>query len=124
MSALDVHLRQIIREELTMLLQNERSSIVKALAEELRGPALSGDEMLTPAEAATFCKVKRDSVYRWIREKRISVRHAGRDIRISRRELVRFLESCNEEHSLTDAEVVARADEILRGCDGSVSSRQ
>lgn len=49
------------------------------------------DRYYTPAEVAEILKVKRQTVYTWIREGRLNASHVGRTRRISEEDLNKFV---------------------------------
>ena len=104
-ATLDGYLREMIRD------------IVKeAVREELRAqPAKpdTGIDLLTVQEVAAIAKVNKSTVRDWIAKSRIKVYRAGRQIRIYRAELERFLRSGNASEESLD-ERAAKILKVLR----------
>ena len=57
---------------------------------------------LTVADVASLLRVRRETVYQWIKDGKIASIHLGRSVRISEDELQRFIENrmakANERH--------------------------
>ena len=76
---LDAALRPVIAEIV-------RDEVAKAVAEISRH-----DEYLSPAAAASVASVAPGTIRRWIRDGKIDSHHAGRNVRVSRKDLLAFM---------------------------------
>lgn len=63
-----------------------RDELAKAVAEISRP-----DEYLSPSAAATVASVAPGTIRRWIRDGKIDAHHAGRSVRVRRKDLLAFM---------------------------------
>lgn len=75
--------------------------VARALAER---PVEQADELIKTSEAAAIAKVHLGSVQRWVQQGRLTRRYAGRQLRVSRRELDRLLRKGPNRNELSPEE--------------------
>lgn len=84
----DDAMRQIVRETVREVLREELPAAMRRNT----GPPLGGDEgYLSVTKAARVADVAPGTIRAWIRKGRLTAQHAGRVLRISRRELAQFM---------------------------------
>lgn len=94
--------RDVVREEIHKALATTVTRNGRADAD--------GDGFMSIAKAAAFADIAPGTLRRWIREGRVTATRAGRDLRVTRAELMRFLSSGGPSASVSE-----RAQRIARG---------
>jgi len=87
--SLEESVRTLVREEMQRVLREELPALVAAL----RPAGDPGDQYLSVQKAAEFAEVHPDTIRAWVKEGRISGARAGRELRVLRSALRRFLEA-------------------------------
>ena len=84
----DDTLRQLIRETVREVLREELAALTRRNA----GPSAGSDDgFVSVTKAARVADVAPGTIRAWIRQGRLTAQHAGRVLRISRRELAQFM---------------------------------
>jgi excisionase family DNA binding protein len=84
----DDSLRQLVRETVRDVLREELATLTRRNTR----PPLGGDDgFLSVTKAARLADVAPGTIRAWIRAGRLTAQHAGRVLRISRRELAQFM---------------------------------
>jgi len=113
----DDSLRQLVRETVREVLRDELASAMRRNT----GPPLGGDDgFLSVTKAARVADVAPGTIRAWIRSGRLTAQHAGRVLRISRRELAQFMAGAPTGPS--GAETERRAAHLF-GLGGALRSR-
>jgi len=86
----DDTLRQLVRDTVREVLREELASLTRRNSGPVGG---SDDGYLSVAKAARLADVASGTIRAWIRQGRLTGKHAGRVLRISRAELESFLRS-------------------------------
>jgi excisionase family DNA binding protein len=110
MPSFDALLRQIVRDEVRDTVRAELLPLLNELRAQQPQPEASENDLLTAAQVAVECSVKRATVHEWIRTGRLEampLSSGGRTLRIRRHELRAFLRNGQKEGSVPsiDAEV-------------------
>ena len=79
-------IRQTVREEMRSM-----TAELRALLEQAR-PSSGGDSYLSVEKAATLADVHPDTIRGWVKAGRLPEHRAGRELRVRRDELHRFLD--------------------------------
>lgn len=92
-----------------------RQTVRDVLREELRDlvaeskPAAGDGPLMTVADAAQYARVHEDTIRTWLRHGKLQRFKAGRELRVRRDDLERFLAAASNESELTAEEAVSRA---------------
>lgn len=97
--SLEDTMRSMIREELRHVLQEE----LPAMLAQVRPPGDVG-EYLSVEKAAAIADVHQDTVRGWVKSGRLPEHRAGRELRVRRDQLRRFLEGNHGEKDRPTAE--------------------
>lgn len=85
--SLEETVRALIREEVQRVLREELAGVVA----ELRPAADAGEQYLSVERAAAMAEVHADTIRGWVKSGRLREHRAGRELRILRSDLHRFL---------------------------------
>jgi excisionase family DNA binding protein len=87
LTVVDGPLRQLVRETVREVLREELAPIIRNAGL----PTGQDDGYLSVAKAARLADVAPGTVRAWIRAGTLTAKHAGRVLRVSRRELAQFM---------------------------------
>jgi len=102
---------QVLCEHLSRIEALLRSQ--ERLLEQLGTPMNASSEMMTPAEAARWIKIKPETIREWVRRGELRAYRRGKLIRIQRADLEAFLRGAHE----AEEAIEARAERVIASLD-------